>query len=63
VIGSLCYVVYPPQLAPAGAKVSYRGVMLGYDDERMREDNDCLVVEIICMTMRLIEMMGHSLIV
>jgi hypothetical protein len=36
VLGSLCYVVYPPQLVPAGAKVSYKGVMLGYADENER---------------------------
>ena len=27
VLGSLVYVVYPPELLPAGAKVSYKGVM------------------------------------
>ena len=33
VLGSLCYVVYPPELVPAGAKKAYKGVMLGYADE------------------------------
>jgi transposase InsO family protein len=33
VVGSLMYVVYPPQLVPNGSKVSFKGVMLGYADE------------------------------
>ena len=36
VLGSLCYVVYPPQLVPAGAKLAYKGVLLGYADENER---------------------------
>ena len=33
VLGSLCYVVLPPELVPAGAKKAFKGVMLGYADE------------------------------
>jgi transposase InsO family protein len=36
VLGSLCYVVLPPQLVPAGGKLAYKGVILGYADDNER---------------------------